>query len=226
MSFLKVISQIYISDNSTIPDLVSKNIEKTKNTYSDYSHTLYNHEMCRQIIKDTLGTENLSLFDKIKAYAFKADLARYVILYNRGGYYYDVGIYPNFKFENYDDGFIYPIHDSIKAECFINGFMSFNKTHHNFLKEAIEKCLSNIQNNYYGSNELDITGPTMLYKCDHSKMTKGDAVLYNNNQQLEAKYNNQIHFLSKCSWHSGSLMHLNAIGTNNYEHMWHFKTVY
>jgi mannosyltransferase OCH1-like enzyme len=225
MSSLKVISQIYISDNNQIPNLISQNIEKTKQVYSDYIHNVYDHEMCRQTVKDTLGTKGLLLFDKIKPFAFKADLARYVILYNKGGYYYDVGFTPLFKFESYDDGFIYPTHHTVN-NCFINGFMSFNIMQHNFLKEAIDKSLQNIENNYYGSNALDITGPTMLYRCNHSGMTKGDPVLYNDKYQLEARYNNQIHFLSKPLSHSGSLTQLGAIGTNNYGDMFINKVVY
>ena len=70
MSSLKEVSQIYISDTNQIPDLISQNIEKTKHIYSDYSYTLYNHEMCRQIVNDTLGTKSLLLFDKIKYHCF------------------------------------------------------------------------------------------------------------------------------------------------------------
>jgi mannosyltransferase OCH1-like enzyme len=210
MSSLKVISQIYISAGNTIPDAIHKNIQTTKTLYADYEHTLYNLEMCRQVVKDTLGNANLVLFDKIRPYAFKADLARYIILYNKGGYYYDVGFSPNFKFESYDSAFIYPTHHTVKSNCFINGFMSFNKTQHSFLKCAIDTCLNNIHNNYYGNHPLDITGPTMLYQCDHSEVTKGTPVLYNDNLQLKAVHNNQIHFLSKQLSHSASLTQLGA----------------
>jgi len=96
---LKTIHQIYISDSSNLelPEYIQTQIDKVKQLYSDYEYILWDNTSIREFIISNFSQEILSVYDDLKPYAFKSDLARYCILYKLGGYYFDISISPEIK---------------------------------------------------------------------------------------------------------------------------------
>ena len=74
--------QILISDleGETTP-LIEKAISSFRNSLKECSYTLYNKEMIQELLALEFDNEVLNAFEKLKPFAFKADLARYCIAY-------------------------------------------------------------------------------------------------------------------------------------------------
>ena len=85
--------QIFITDKEEeLPPLLKEATNIFREAFSDHSYTLYSKEMIIEIIKKEFGKEVLLAFNKLKPYAYKADLARYCISYLYGGWYADISI--------------------------------------------------------------------------------------------------------------------------------------
>lgn len=227
---MKKIHQIYISDDNQPPSkYIQEKISNLKSIYSDYSYKLYNHEECRDLMKFTFGLKGLTYFDSIKPYAFKADLARYTILYKEGGYYYDISLSPEYKFESQHPGVLYRTEpDKIVTdnEVFIeNNFMFFKKPKHPFLIDALNKAFNMIKNKEYGRHPLDVTSPMLLGTLDTRDIFIGENKKINEHTYARF-YKEKIHFYPKPLKYGVGLDKLGAKGTNNYEEMWFNKEVF
>ena len=93
ISIPKVIHKIYIDQTMTlnnIDDNIKNLFEKLQKDNKDYKIKIWSGNDCREYIKNNFSTTHLECFDGLKPYAFKADFARYCILYNEGGWYSDI----------------------------------------------------------------------------------------------------------------------------------------
>ena len=64
-----------------LPPLMKQNVELLKKQNPEFTHYLYDDDMCRNFIKENFDKSILYTYDKLKAGAYKADLFRYCILY-------------------------------------------------------------------------------------------------------------------------------------------------
>lgn len=170
----KIIHQIWLSDKTKVPEHIKKNIKTLPKLYSGYQYNLYNNEKIVNFLKNNFSNDVLLAYDKCKPYSFKSDLARFCLLYVYGGYYFDVSICPNFKFESAYDAFALKGEsveiDGIIHENLDNGVMYFKNPKSSFLKAAIDTAIDNILHHRYGKHSLDVTGPMMLHRLDHSSI--------------------------------------------------------
>jgi mannosyltransferase OCH1-like enzyme len=228
---MKIIHQIYISDNNEQPsDKIQKQIKKLKKLYNNYEYKLYNNEDCRELIKKTVfGSFAVEIYDAIAPYAFKADFARYLILYTQGGYYYDISICPEYKFESDLDAILYEsLPDPLitnNLRCIENNFMFFKEKNHPFLFKAIEKLMQNVVNREYGEHPLDVTSPIMLGRLDTTGITLGEVKFITKNQR-GSYLNDVLHFKHKPIKFNANLSSLGCKGTNNYEELWFSNKLY
>jgi mannosyltransferase OCH1-like enzyme len=228
---IKKIHQIWISDRNTPPgEYVANQMQKLKHMYSDYEYTLYDNEMCRDQVRSMLGAEGVRLYDSLNPYAFRSDFARYCILYQHGGFYFDSVICPEFKleFDNFPVMYRATVgmwhHDIID-----NGVLLVGKPNHPFLKDALKLCLKNIHQQLYGEGPLSITGPIML-----GKLKKTYDIQFGRARFLEsdtpnalprgAFFEDVLHWLYKP--YGSQLTDLDCTGTNSYLEMWENKTVF
>jgi hypothetical protein len=226
----KLIHQIYISDNNNAPsEYIISQMSKLQLLYSDYQYNLYNNEKCREEIKNALGGKAVSLYDSLQPYAFKADFARYVLLYVYGGYYYDVSLCPEEKFEFNDNAVLY---EGIVSQIETNGyrliennFMFFKQPKDENLDQLINLVLHNISINNYGAHPLDITGPIALGRINFSDVTFGSVKRISETQK-GSFFGDTLHLKHKPREYQASLEKLGCSGTNNYEKMWFDKMVF
>ena len=66
------------------------NREKLIKQNPEFTHYLYDDDMCRKFISENFEEDILYTFNKLKPGAYKADLWRYCILYKKGGIYLDI----------------------------------------------------------------------------------------------------------------------------------------
>jgi mannosyltransferase OCH1-like enzyme len=221
------IHQIYISDSKKQPStFVSEKLEKVKNLYHDCNYTLYDADMCHEEVKSVVGGKLANLYDTITAYSFKADVARYCILYKYAGYYFDATICPEFrlKFENHPILYKAPenaIQNNLNA--IDNGVMYFNDIKHEFLSNAIELSFKNIRSKNYGVHSLDITGPVMLGRLKEYNIQFGRS-RWISELQKGAFLNDELHWLYKPS--NTTFASFEGAGTNSYEKIWLDRKVF
>lgn len=152
--------------------------EKWLNMNPDYSMVWFTDIDCDTFMKK-LNPRITSAYNKLKPGAFKADLWRACILYEKGGVYVDSFCTPatslnlilsNCWNKHIPDQFIsvkdvdHINNDGKMISGIHNGFIVATKRHP-FLKQYIDDIVSNVEANFYGEHFLDVTGPFCLMRA-------------------------------------------------------------
>ena len=87
------IFQIFISEhNGEPPELLSGAISSVQQCFGAYQYTRHTGESLRAFLEQHFDREVVEAYDKLRPYAYKADLGRYCLLYEHGGWYADISI--------------------------------------------------------------------------------------------------------------------------------------
>ena len=232
------ISQIFISDvNEALPDYFSQCMAEVKRLYPEFEHHLYNKESLREFIVAHFDHDVVSAFDKLKPYAYKADLGRYCLLYILGGLYFDISVKPVNRIQFSDEINALAFRDiqrnSRTSWAVINSVI-YAKPQNPVFKTAIELVATNCKNNYYGINSLCPTGPVVLgrafaiHGADASHIF-GDLLLTPQSKDSPAAFftpDGKKVALLKPLGHGGDLSAFGAKGTNNYGQLWGAKDIF
>lgn len=158
--------QIYLSDKEgDIPPLIALATESIKSNLNGYDYHIFRGEELRNLIKVEFDKETLKSYDKLLPYAYKADLARYCLLYKFGGWYFDISVTMNSQIPRVDG-----VRNVIFKDAPNPGLSSWNCSNSVLFSVAgdsiYEKIISEINKNcsekYYGTNSLCPTGPSLL----------------------------------------------------------------
>ncbi len=159
---------IYQTTKDNIMDISTWNICKNiVDLNPEYTYHFYSNVDQRNFIKTHMSKRVLRAYDKLIPVAYKADLWRYCILYMKGGVYLDIPMetyVPLKDIINNDDTFISSRETFISDGSIYNAFIA-SVPKHPFLREAIDECVRNIENNYIGTGTSDPTGPLVLGRC-------------------------------------------------------------
>jgi len=226
----KIIHQIYISDNNAQPsEYIISQMSRLRTLYSDYKYVLYDNQRCREEIQKAFGNNTVSLYDSLQSYAFRADFARYILLYVYGGYYYDVSLCPEEKIEFDVDAVLYEgtvsETETIGYRLIENNFMFFKHPKNKNLFDLIGLTIRNIRFRNYGIHPLDITGPIVLGRIPFSDVSFGSVRLISETQK-GSFFGETLHYKHKSKEYQADLAKLGCAGTNNYEKMWFDKIVF
>ena len=155
------IFQTWVSKN--LPKKMSDTIEKMKQNNPAFKHHLFDDNDCREFIKDNFNIEILNAFDSLIPGAYKADLWRYCILFKYGGIYLDVKYKPvkGFKLINLTEKEHFVID---RDNVGIYNALIVSLPNNAYLWKAIQAIVLNVKNKFYGSNNLEPTGPRLLSK--------------------------------------------------------------
>ena len=183
-SIPKVIHQIYIHENKTLPAEIKRNIAHLKVMNPDWELKIYDDDDINSYIK-THYPELVDIYNKINPIyaAAKADFFRYLLIYNEGGVYLDLKSsvekpldsiiqkgdkYLLSHWQNSPGG----LHANMGFHsCITSSFGEFQQWHivatkgHPFLKAVVENVCNNIQNynpilhDTGGWGVVNLTGP-------------------------------------------------------------------
>lgn len=157
--------QIWINEENTIPDLIKNNFENIENENPGFKCEMYDKNDCIQFLEDYFEEDVQKAYNKIIPGAFKADLMRYCILYEKGGIYLDAKMKPINGFKLVDvtnkEYFVRDFNTTGGGVC--NGFMVCKKGNPKILN-AINQIVKNVNEKYYGESSLEPTGPLLLKK--------------------------------------------------------------
>lgn len=159
-----------------VPDAFKKRIQKFCAINNDYTYHFYNAKDREKYILNTYGKEMYNIYNSInKDYgAAKADLFRYLIIYERGGVYLDIKSYPLEPLNNiiaHDDKMllscwhkkIWDLQLSTGFGEFQNWFVIASPKNYNLscvIHLVIQKILYSTPQQYKGKiGVLNLTGP-------------------------------------------------------------------
>lgn len=160
---------IFLSPDNTNPtsDLPSKivrNIDSFKECHPGIEHQIYDSEAGRQFIKLHYDSDVLLAFDSLRPLAYKADLLRYCLLYELGGIYADLSLYFHSSALEFDKSAkIFVYRDVVsRAPWIASTSLIITQPKMQVFASCIEKIISNVNNDDYGTNDLCPTGPNLF----------------------------------------------------------------
>ncbi|QEH96137.1 glycosyltransferase [Gluconobacter thailandicus] len=228
----------------TIPQSIKRNLEAAQYAYPLAEQTLWRNQEIRNLIKEHFDDDVLYSYDILAPYSYKADLAKFVILYVFGGLYIDLGVQiarewniPNEKgiAACRDVSFTSPSWSAIQT-----GLLWSLPKRREF-EIAIQYIVENCKSKYYGENPLYPTGPVVLGRAFIAALAeKGQDATADDqyvgscrsvtpdspmlNVSYVSKGGEVIAFRNKLI--GGDLLHLGVTGSNNYNKIWEERAVY
>lgn len=125
----------------------------------------------------------LQAYEKIKAFAFKADLARYYLMYKFSGLYVDIDSYCVNNVKKLTSGFDLVMSYDCDKSCISQAFIYSGKPSLEIFKNLINSCITNILNEDVSNGDLGITGPKLFGKIAEKTLgyrNKGNIFNFNN----------------------------------------------
>lgn len=200
-----------------------------------YEHKIWDNVAIRDFLAINFDREVLLAYDKLKPYAYKADLARYCIAYIFGGWYIDINIEivsspPSTQ--GFDMCLIRDYNNFTRvAPWQVANGLFYSVPKHPALLNAISRVVRHTQELYYGKRTLSVTGPELFgasiaeYGWDSDVNTNyliGDFVDVKDSKRKQFMFNNKTFALHKTTAGGDT----NIKGTNNYVEMWHNRDIY
>lgn len=168
-------------DGGDLSDLVTQNIQSFKAAHPGEGHVLFREAALIEFISAHFDAEVLSAFRTLRPYAYKADLAKYCLLYEQGGVYADLS-YAFVRGVPRDKQRLSVFRDFLSSTPWDTslGVVAAPRRHRALVK-AIELVCANVKRQYYGPTALCPTGPTLFGKaiamtCDAEDLIVGEAV--------------------------------------------------
>ena len=245
---IKKIHQIFIDDTLCLPKKNSYSIEcsqqSARDIYPESEYKLWCGQEIRTFIKEKFDNDVLFSFDKLAAYAFKCDLARYCLMYYYGGIYFDLSII----MENY-----WEIPSHCKVAAFLEQYENmplWTNTQQSLLwslpqqrewELAIQYIVKNCQESFYGSHDHYVTGPALLGRCMAQVINEQGITSDANSQYLgevryitpESKNKNCVFVSPDCALiahrnktTAGSVKEIGIDKGNSYPDLWKSKKIY
>ena len=227
-----------------LPRFVSDNAARLRALYPAAEYRLWDMTALRETIAEHFEPAVLDAFETLSAYAHKADLARYCLLYAFGGLYVDLSMHslkeievPHgigvASFRDYD--LLSPSWTAIAIGLIwaVPGRREF--------RIAIDYIVENCRTRYYGANPLYPTGPVLFGRALAAAMAERRQGEDADDQWIgvgrpltpDARRKNIAYVCPDQSVIAvldkdigGDLTHLGAVGTNNYNTIWRDRTVY
>ena len=86
---------IYVTwHTKKLPAKMKQNVDYIQHTHPKFKIHMYDDNDCREFIKTYFDKDVLDAYDKLIPGAYKADLWRYCIMYQKGGIYMDIKLQP------------------------------------------------------------------------------------------------------------------------------------
>jgi hypothetical protein len=218
---------------------ILENVESFKRLHPGLEHRLFRNVETRDFIAGEYGGEILAVYDILKPYSYKSDLARHCIMFKHGGVYADLSVYflQNWRPRSGKLGvfrdFLYaaPWQVATTVYCAPPG--------HKAVGRAIELICDNVRNRYYGKTFLCPTGPTSFGKaiansCDGDDLVSGDSVWVTDTAGHPGLITEASHGFV-CGDHlvavkrkrrGAPLSEIGVRGSNEYRQMWQRRDIY
>lgn len=147
-----------------------RTVQHNHATNPEFDFYLFDNAECRDYIETNFEPSVLKAYDSLAPGAYKADLWRLCVLYKEGGVYLDIKLKitePLVKFLEPVASKQGPIFVKDKWQPVDGGIAPYQAVLAGppgvpLFRQAIETIVRNVESRYYGTNQLDPTGPVML----------------------------------------------------------------
>jgi len=232
------VSQIFLSDTDTELSPFLKFATGTiDECFPALDHVIYDKQTLRKFIADHFDSKVLWAYDCLQPYSYKADLGRFCLLYQLGGWYMDIAVRVVNGVEIGDQASFLAFRD-IQRFSFTSWACAttvlYSRPGNAALFTAIEMIVKNCKQQYYGITPLCPTGPTLLGQA-LAAHGGNPAFIYGDYLELTPTYEQKnrafvlpdgtIMAWSKPSG-GGDLTGVGAKGVNNYNELWAQRKVY
>jgi mannosyltransferase OCH1-like enzyme len=196
--------------------------------------------MLRNFLVENFPKEVVLAYDSLMPYAYKADLGRYCLLYQLGGWYVDIALKIVMQPEVASHIEWISFRDSNRwTNCSwaTSNALIYATPKNNILQIAIEKVIENCKQKYYGVKNIDPTGPSLLGQAMAANGTNtqhiiGDILALTPTHKITNRAfvlpDGNILAWAK-PWLSNGPISLNSLGaegTNDYKEMWSKRNIY
>ena len=229
---MKAIHQVIITteniDNYAIPNRKSISDRFVDN---GYIYHLWELDDVKRLT-DAFGDHDVwEAITKVKANAFKADIARYYIVYRIGGWYVDLNTWfpgPPPQEELFDGIFFRDDQDLCESSWAVYNGLFYFPAGSEVLKAAVDMSVYNVMSEYYGNHALCPTGPNLLGMAVASQgLDEGTKYLIG-----RAQYNDERGFyfgqrlFAKYKFNGLDIGESGLPGNNNYIELWNNRDLY
>ena len=165
MTKIDNIFQIAISDSlidiNKFSTRFRMNMDSFQMNYPDANYHLYSDSDIKDFLFEKFNNDVLDAYLKLKPFAYKADLARYCLLYIYGGVYSDLSYFHINSLEKPEGKNMVAFRDIVRGHpaWAVSNALIFSVKGLNIFQYAIETIVDNVAKKFYGFNPLDITGP-------------------------------------------------------------------
>jgi len=169
-----------------LPPLMKNNVELLKRQNPEFTHHLYDDEMCRDFIEKNFDKDVLYSFDKLNPGAYKSDLWRYCILYKYGGIYLDIkySCVNGFKLKYLTNKEYFVRDRSLVTNSGIYQALLVTLPNNSMLYDCIQEIVTNVKNNVFNYHSLAVTGPQIMAKKFFNIDINNLELLFNGNSIL------------------------------------------
>ena len=236
--------QIFISGtNAEPPELLAPAMASVQQCFGAYSYVRHNGESLRAFIAQYFDREVVAAYDKLRPYAYKADLGRYCLLYALGGWYADISILMRQPVgpigADVELVYFFDLGDGVvpgRSLFDVSNSLLYATPQHPVLQRAIDAVVRHCREEYYGTSIYCPTGPSVLGSAiaaaPHSpRHVSGHLMaLTPNHPRRNLSFvlpDGQILALFKKGWmEPGEVLFGRREGTNNYADLWAARQVY
>jgi len=245
---IKRIHQIFINDEKTLPSNIHAYTNRCVNTlrvnYPTADYKIWTAEEIEALLYK-FDPRVFEAYNNLLPYAYKADLARYCILYEFGGLYVDLNIellntlestITDFKDKNFF-AFRDESEESRRSWSVCNGFI-YTEPNSPIMSKAIDIVIENVKKKFYGRSPSEPTGPIVLgkaimnYDIDTISTAGQFQCIINDKQYSRYAFVADDSKMIVALWKHTDLMNqwnfetLRFTGTNNYRNLWANNNVY
>ena len=245
MKQIQPVHQILINDQNDkeLSPFVKMATETVRSKISG-QQTLWGRGELEDLIRSEYGNEAIQAFRKLAPYAFKVNLAQYILLHHFGGWYFDLTVRIDPLSGKID-------FDTVDAEVDMLAFRDTQRisgaahavstsilwtpsSGNPIFETAIEYVLRNCREEYYGVCPMSVSGSNLLgeaiafHRCN-PKILWGDLKNLTPTHKIKNPafvFRNGTIF----AWHKqaarGDIASIGQLGTNNYSKLWERREVY
>lgn len=223
--------------DSEISPLIKAAMRSFQESLPGGFYKLYNMESTTDFLRDNFDSEVLEAFCSLRAFAHKAALARYCILYKQGGWYSDISNIWCGPFDHPPRASLIAFRD-IQRDTFSSwacqNSIIYAQAGHPSIAKAIEIAIKNCKTRYYGATPLCPVGTTALGRAiaetaDPRLSVFGDFVELTPHHVSKNRAfvmpDGKILAFYKSSG-GGDIRSLGMSGSNSYNDVWHSRTMY
>jgi hypothetical protein len=157
--------QIYMSDDGQIAPRLLACMQSIEDGTPGYRYRRYDEAALRAFLREHFPPAVLSAFDTLRPYSYKADLGRFSLLHQFGGWYVDAAVMLNTELpdtQGYDHVFFKDAPRTDLRPHDPSTSLFYARPGSKVLAKAIELIVQNCERRDYGEGPLDPTGPGLL----------------------------------------------------------------